>query len=132
MSRKSHGKTHLSVTYWMNSLQGIAIDTPLFVTLNPALRPRPETVIKREFYEHPVFDCAAMAAQRELWSLQGQSNIWFCGSYFGWGFHEDGLQAGLAVAEQLGGVKRPWTVSGESDRIFLSPPPVDVGDAVAA
>ena len=132
MSRKSNGKTHLSVTYWMNSLQGIARDTPLFVTLNPMSRPRPETVLRREVYEHPVFDCAAMAAQRELWSLQGERNIWFCGSYFGWGFHEDGLQAGLAVAEQLGGAKRPWAVSGELDRIFLSPPPMDVGNAVAA
>ena len=55
--------------------------------------------------------------------LQGDGGVWFCGAYFGAGFHEDGLQAGLAVAEALGGVKRPWAVAGESDRIFLSPPP---------
>ena len=58
---------------------------------------------------------------RRLWSLQGQRNTWFCGAYFGAGFHEDGLQAGLAVAEALGGVRRPWTVAGESGRIVVTP-----------
>jgi len=53
--------------------------------------------------------------------LQGQRNTWFCGAYFGAGFHEDGLQAGLAVAEALGGVRRPWHVEDESGRITLSP-----------
>ena len=62
-----------------------------------------------------------MAAQRRLWSLQGRRNTWFCGSYFGSGFHEDGLQAGLAVAEALGGVRRPWSVPDESGRIVIDP-----------
>jgi len=132
MSRKTQGGAHLSVTYWMNSLQGIAQDTPLFVTLNADPKPRPETVTARLFYDHPVFDAAAMAAQRDLWSLQGERNIWLCGSYFGWGFHEDGLQAGLAVAEELGGVRRPWAVAGQSDRIFLPPSRDGIVDAVAA
>jgi uncharacterized protein len=56
---------------------------------------------------------------RQLWSLQGRRNTWFCGAYFGAGFHEDGLQAGLAVAEALGGVRRPWRVTNESGRIAL-------------
>ena len=56
----------------------------------------------REIYDHPLFDSAAITAQRQLWSLQGRRNTWFCGAYFGAGFHEDGLQAGLAVAESLG------------------------------
>ena len=60
-----------------------------------------------------------MRAQRQLWSLQGDRKTWFCGAYFGAGFHEDGLQSGLAVAEQLGGVRRPWTVPNESGRIVL-------------
>ena len=47
--------------------------------------------------------------------------MWFCGAHFGAGFHEDGLQSGLAVAEQLGGVRRPWSVEGESGRIHLAP-----------
>jgi predicted NAD/FAD-binding protein len=66
-----------------------------------------------------MFDQKAMAAQRSLWDLQGRRRTWFCGSYFGSGFHEDGLQSGLAAAEHLGGVRRPWTVANESGRIFL-------------
>ncbi|MGE0564959.1 MAG: NAD(P)/FAD-dependent oxidoreductase [Pseudolabrys sp.] len=110
-----------TVTYWMNSLQGIPQETPLFVTLNPQREPR--GVLHTERYEHPLFDKAAIAAQRELWSLQGRRNTWFCGSYFGAGFHEDGLQAGLAVAEALGQVRRPWTVENESGRIVAGPAP---------
>jgi predicted NAD/FAD-binding protein len=71
-------------------------------------------------YEHPIFDAKAIAAQRKLWPLQGKQNTWFCGAYFGAGFHEDGLQAGLAVAEQLGDVRRPWQVANESGRIVLT------------
>jgi len=63
----------------------------------------------------------AIAAQSRLWRLQGARRTWFCGAYFGAGFHEDGLQAGLAVAEQLGKVRRPWTAANESGRICLSP-----------
>ena len=72
-------------------------------------------------YEHPIFDEAAIRAQTKLWQLQGQRSTWFCGAYFGSGFHEDGLQSGLAVAEALGGVRRPWTVPDESGRIHLAP-----------
>jgi len=61
-----------------------------------------------------------MAAQRKLWLLQGKRNTWFCGAYFGAGFHEDGLQASLAVAEQLGNMRRPWRVPNESGRITLA------------
>ena len=70
-------------------------------------------------YDHPVFGAAAMEAQKNLWKLQGHNRTWFCGSYFGFGFHEDGAQSGLAVAEQLGGVRRPWKVGDESGRIAL-------------
>ncbi len=109
----------VSVTYWMNLLQHIPHETPLFVTLNPLDPPDPARVILRQSYQHPLFNAGAMAAQAELWSLQGRRNTWFCGAYFGAGFHEDGLQAGLAVAEQLGGVRRPWQVANESGRICL-------------
>ena len=114
---------NLSVTYWMNPLQGISHETPLFLTLNPLRQPRAETVIHRQTYAHPLFDAGAMAAQAELWSLQGVRGTWYCGAWFGAGFHEDGLQAGLAVAEQLGNVRRPWQVADESGRIHLGPAP---------
>ncbi|GAA4352389.1 NAD(P)/FAD-dependent oxidoreductase [Variovorax defluvii] len=108
------------VTYWMNRLQHLPGAAPLFLTLNP--RQEPRCVIRSEIYEHPLFDAAAIRAQRALWSLQGRGGVWFCGAYFGSGFHEDGLQSGLAVAEALGGVRRPWTVAGESNRIHVGAP----------
>jgi predicted NAD/FAD-binding protein len=110
----------LCVTYWMNRLQGLA-GRNIFVTLNPSRPPRDGTLLSSELYEHPVFDTAAIRAQREIWSLQGRRNTWFCGAHFGAGFHEDGLQSGLAVAEQLGGVRRPWQVANESGRIHVAP-----------
>lgn len=110
----------ICVTYWMNRLQNLGTETPVFVTLNPARAPRAGTLLHSEVYDHPVFDAPAMDAQRKLWLLQGDRNTWFCGAYFGAGFHEDGLQAGLAVAEQLGGLRRPWHVPNESGRIVLT------------
>ena len=109
----------LCVTYWMNRLQGIDERVPLFLTLNPGREPRADLVLRSETYEHPLFDGAAIRAQEALWSLQGRRRTWFCGAYFGAGFHEDGLQAGLAVAEAIGGVRRPWSVGGESARIRI-------------
>lgn len=106
-----------TVTYWMNALQQLPTAQNLFVTLNPLTDPK--QVLHQEHYDHPIFDAAAMSAQRRLWSLQGRDRVWFCGSYFGAGFHEDGLQSGLAVAEALGGVRRPWRVENESGRIYL-------------
>ena len=108
------------VTYWMNRLQNIESEKPLFVTLNPTRPPRAGTLLYSEIYDHPIFDAKAIAAQQRLWLLQGDRNTWFCGAYFGAGFHEDGLQAGLAVAEQLGDVRRPWQVPNESGRIVLT------------
>ncbi len=117
----SLGTEQLCVTYWMNRLQNIDDATPLFVTLNPSRPIDPAKLIRTFDYAHPLFDTKALEAQKLLWSLQGRRNTWFCGAHFGSGFHEDGLQSGLAVAEALGGVKRPWTVENESGRIFLTP-----------
>ena len=103
----------------MNRLQGLP-GQDLFVTLNPPRPPAAGTLLRSELYEHPIFDPAAVRAQKDLWSLQGHGGVWFCGAHFGAGFHEDGLQSGLAVAEQLGGVRRPWTVENESGRIHLT------------
>ena len=116
-ARNARGADQICVTYWMNRLQHLATDRPVFVTLNPHRAIAPEKVWARFDYAHPLFDAAAVAAQKELWSLQGAGGVWFCGAYFGAGFHEDGLQAGLAVAEQLGHVRRPWLVAEPSGRI---------------
>ncbi len=110
------------VSYWMNNLQRLDCAEQIFLTLNPRVMPRAETILYHTEYEHPLFDAAAIRAQERLWSLQGARNTWFCGAHFGAGFHEDGLQAGLAVAEQLGGVRRPWSVADESGRIHIAEP----------
>jgi predicted NAD/FAD-binding protein len=128
---QGRGEAPLSVTYWMNRLQGIDPANPLFVTLNPYEGLDESKVICRQIYEHPIFDMAAIAAQRALWSLQSVRRTWFAGAYFGSGFHEDGLQAGLAVAEALGGVRRPWQVAGESGRIHVGETPILRQEAAA-
>ncbi len=110
----------LCVTYWMNRLQGLDRRQQLFITLNPPREPR-DSALKREFtYRHPIFDQAALDAQKELWRLQGRNGTHFCGSYFSYGFHEDALQSGLAAAEGLG-VSRPWTLSNPSSRLIHEP-----------
>lgn len=110
----------LCLTYWMNRLQKLETSTNLFVTLNPSGEIHPKAIEGTFDYSHPVFSAAAMQAQKSLWSMQGLRRTWFCGSYFGYGFHEDGAQSGLAVAEQLGGIHRPWKVDNESGRITFS------------
>ena len=97
----------VAVTYWMNRLQGIDADKPLFVTLNPPFEPRPELTFGKFVCDHPQFNAAAFAAQTRLSEIQGPRHTWFCGAWTGYGFHEDGLKSGLAVAEALGAVA-PW------------------------
>jgi predicted NAD/FAD-binding protein len=100
----SNGDAHeprVSVTYWLNRLQPLPFSSQVFVSLNPLSRPDPARTIARFDYEHPVFDVGAMAAQARLREVQGLRNTWFAGAWTGYGFHEDGLRSGLAVAEQL-------------------------------
>jgi predicted NAD/FAD-binding protein len=118
-TKTTRGHDELSVTYWMNALQPLATSRDYFVTLNPNRPLVPGTFIDGFDYRHPQFDQASLDAQRRLWSLQGRRRSWFCGSYFGYGFHEDGLQSGLAAAELLGGVRRPWQVREESGRLHM-------------
>lgn len=97
----------VALTYWMNRLQNLDAEKPLFVSMNPLSEPDPALEFARFSYEHPVFDTAAVLAQESLPSIQGARGLWFCGSYFGWGFHEDGLTAAIAVARSFG-VEPPW------------------------
>ena len=83
--------------YLINRLQPLPFKTPVVVSLNPVSEPRPDSVHGEYDYAHPVFDAAAIAAQRRVPSLQGQANTWFCGAWTRHGFHEDGLMSGLAV-----------------------------------
>lgn len=104
----------VSVTYWMNALQGIDPDFPLFVSLNPLTEPHPSTILAEFDYEHPMFDGSAVSAQGRLADIQGRDRIWYCGSYFGFGFHEDGCASGLAVGEAMTGTQRPWVAQDVS------------------
>ena len=101
------GDQKVSVTYWMNNLQNIDRRHPLFVTLNPEREPAEDKVVQNFLYDHPLFDAQALRAQASLPDIQGQLRTWFCGAYCGYGFHEDGLQAGLGVAAALG-APAPW------------------------
>jgi uncharacterized protein len=132
IEQSTHGESRPYFTYWMNRLQSIPGETQYFVSLNPPRPPAPGRLLHTEHYAHPLFDARSLAAQRHLWSLQGGRRSWFCGAWFGSGFHEDGLQAGLAVAEALGGVRRPWTVAAESGRIHLPDPAKRAAAAVPA
>jgi predicted NAD/FAD-binding protein len=91
----------VSVTYLMNKLQPLPFRTPLFVSLNPLTEPRPETVHGTFEYSHPVFDARAVEAQQRLTGAQGRRGVWFAGAWTGYGFHEDGLKSGLAVAAAI-------------------------------
>lgn len=89
--------------YWINRLQPLPWATPVVVSLNPSREIRPHTVLREIEYAHPVFDQAAIDAQARLPEFQGQAHVWFCGAWTRYGFHEDGLMSGLAVADALRG-----------------------------
>ncbi len=91
----------LDLTYWMNKLQPIPQDDPMFVTLNPTRRIREELIYDETVFRHPVYDLAALAAQEKVKALNGARNTWFCGAWLRNGFHEDGLASAHAVADAM-------------------------------
>jgi predicted NAD/FAD-binding protein len=121
VAREGDWDAPASLTYWMNRLQNIDRAFPIFVTLNPPAAPRADRVWGRFAYAHPLFDRAALEAQRDLATIQDVDGLLFCGSYHGYGFHEDALASGLDAAEALG-ARRPWKVpqgrrmTGTADR----------------
>ena len=108
LARTRRGATErVSVSYWTNRLQGLPGERQFFVSLNPLREPDARTVVAEMTYHHPVFDADAVHAQAGLDSLQGLGHLWFCGSYAGYGFHEDALASAVRVAGRLG-VTVPW------------------------
>ncbi|MCI0750055.1 MAG: FAD-dependent oxidoreductase [Nevskiales bacterium] len=101
------GDAPVSVSYWMNRLQAIAGPVNYIVTLNPFREPAAGMVIDRTRYAHPVFTRDAVVAQQRLPTIQGRRHVWFCGAWTGYGFHEDGLRSGLAVAAAFD-CPAPW------------------------
>ncbi len=97
----------VSVSYWMNALQGLDLSQDYFVSLNPIQDIDPGKVIKRIQYMHPIFDNNAIVSQKKLHQLQGKNRTWFAGSYFGYGFHEDALSSAVSIAKHFN-VPIPW------------------------
>jgi predicted NAD/FAD-binding protein len=97
----------VSVTYWMNRLQPLDPAVPLFVSLNPLREPAAGRLYAEISYDHPLLDGGTLQAQRLLPDVQGRDRVWFCGAWTGYGFHEDALASGLAVAAALGS-PAPW------------------------
>jgi hypothetical protein len=119
-ARNAEGRTGVSVSYWMNKLQGIDHSTPLFITLNPDREPDPDKVFLRTQFDHPQFDAKALSAQKRLPDIQGKNRIWFAGAWTAYGFHEDGLRSGLEAAEGFGAYA-PWR-EGAAPRIERTTP----------
>jgi uncharacterized protein len=100
---RSHGRDDdVPITYWMNLLQGVDKHHDIFVSLNPKAKIKDNLIEQSFAYEHPIFDAKAIAAQKRLTEIQGVDKIWYCGSYWGYGFHEDACASGMAVARALG------------------------------
>ena len=97
----------VELSYYMNRLQHIDPALPVVVTLNPAEEISSEDVFYETEYEHPHFSLATDQAQSAMGAVQGQRGIYFAGAWLGHGFHEDGLQSALQVAEALG-IPAPW------------------------
>jgi predicted NAD/FAD-binding protein len=91
----------VGVTYWMNRLQGIAEDDPLFVTLNPRGDIPAADIYDQTEFAHPVFDRAALTAQKSLAAMQGQNRSWYAGAYLRHGFHEDGIDSAMKVVDLI-------------------------------
>ena len=89
------------VTYCLNKLQNLKTPNDYFLTLNPIIEMDSKKIIKKVEFTHPFYDMKTIKTQKYLGELQGVNNSWFCGSYFGYGFHEDGLKSAINVANKL-------------------------------
>jgi len=89
------------VTYWLNKLQNLKTKENYFLTLNPFISIKEDKIIKRVEFTHPFYNMKTINAQKYLSELQGINNSYFCGSYFGYGFHEDGINSGIKIANKL-------------------------------
>lgn len=102
-----NGQFPVAVTYWINQLQPLPFKQAILVTLNPPKAPAADKTLQVLEYSHPLLDGHAYRAQQALSAIQGLDRVYFCGAWAGYGFHEDGLKAGMAVAQLLG-ASIPW------------------------
>ncbi|MDH3234406.1 MAG: NAD/FAD-binding protein, partial [Alphaproteobacteria bacterium] len=123
------GSDRVSVSYWINRLQNLALPEPIVVSLNPNREPAADRSFAEFVYRHPQFDQAAIDAQALMPAIQGVNRTWFAGSYCGYGFHEDAVESGLSVAGALG-APAPW--AGEVSRRTPPVPMAEEPQMVAA
>ena len=97
----SISKKNSSVTYWLNLLQNFKINKNIFLTLNPFEKINTDKIIKKVEFTHPYYDHNTLKNQKNLHLIQNKKNILFCGSYFGNGFHEDGIKSTLEMIKFL-------------------------------
>ena len=97
----SISKKNSSVTYWLNLLQNFKINKNIFLTLNPFEQINKDKIIKKVEFTHPYYDHNTLKNQKNLHLIQNKKNILFCGSYFGYGFHEDGIKSTLEMIKFL-------------------------------
>jgi uncharacterized protein len=90
-----------SVTYWLNQLQNLKIDKDIFLTINPFRKIPEDKIFKKVRFTHPYYNNAALTNQNKLNKIQNKKNTLFCGSYFGYGFHEDGIKSSLDMLKTL-------------------------------
>ena len=100
-------RSPLAMTYHLNRLQGLPTSVPMCLTLNETHQIKPELIHKRIHYEHPTYSLAGLHAQEVIRNLNGNNHTYYCGAYLGNGFHEDGLNAGLAVTTAIQRDPRP-------------------------
>ena len=100
-AQASNEQNSVCLHYLINRLQPLPFEQPVVVSLNPLREPRADLIQGQFDYAHPVFDQAAIDAQRRVPALQGVASTWFCGAWTRYGFHEDGLMSGLAVVQAL-------------------------------
>ena len=103
---------NLSITYWMNELQGINSSKPILLSLNHKILPNPDLIYGQYSYSHPILDNNAINIQKKLSSIQGKNNLWFCGAWTGFGFHEDGVKSAVEIANSHN-IDLPWFQSKE-------------------
>ena len=90
-----------SLTYWLNLLQNLKTEKNIFLTLNPFFEIDHNKILQKVTFTHPYFDQDALNNQKLLKEIQNKRNVLFCGSYFGYGFHEDGIKSSINMIENL-------------------------------
>ena len=97
----SENFNNTSITYWLNLLQNLKIKKNIFLTLNPILEIEDNKILKRVVFTHPYYDIETLENQHRLSEIQNKNNLLFCGAYFGYGFHEDGIKSSIQMINYL-------------------------------